>query len=284
MYRVTNEPGALRAPVLVMAFDGWIDAGGAATAAAARIASGGEIVATFETDALLDYRARRPILDVVDGEAKELTWQSLDVTLVRGDVRDLLVLAGPEPDYRWKEFSAAVLDLSRRFGVVLSVGLGAIPAAVAHTRAVPLLATASPNSLLSPDDRKPEGLLRVPAAVLSVVQMHLAENGVPTLGFYAQIPHYVTPVYADGVLALVTRVARQLRVDFPLGTLSEEAQQQRVELDAIVEQRPEVKEHVARLESLSPETGFTGGRIPSAEEIAAEVEKFLRRSNGDTAP
>jgi hypothetical protein len=282
LYRFTADVGELRAPVLISAFDAWIDAGGAATGAAAHIGRDGVPIISFDTDALLDYRARRPILDVVDGQAKELAWQELTVKLVRAESRDLLVFTGPEPDYRWKEFSASVVELAQRLGIVRSVVLGAIPAAVAHTRPVSLLATASPPDLLGPEDRAPEGLLRVPAAALSVVQMHLAEQGIPTIGFFAQIPHYVTPAYAPGVLALVERVSRHLGLDLPLGTLTEEAQQSRAQLDVIVEGRPEVKEYVERLESLTPEEGLSSGQpIPSGDEIAAEVERFLRKARGD---
>ena len=283
LYRFVDEPAELRAPVLIMAFDAWVDAGGAATGAASHVARDGETIATFDTDALLDYRARRPILDVVDGQAKALAWQEVAVRWVRAEARDLLVLSGPEPDYRWKEFAASVRELALRLGVVQGISLGAIPAAVAHTRSISLLTTASPPDLLGPEDRRPEGLLRVPAAALSVVQLGLAEHGIPTVGFFAQIPHYVTPVYAAGVVALLERLARHVGVAFPLGTLEEEARQQRRQLDALVEERPDVKEHVERLEALAPEEGLAGGgRIPSGEEIAAEVEKFLRGPRDDT--
>lgn len=284
MYRFIREPGELRAPVFMAAFDSWVDAGGAATGAASQIARHGETIVAFDTDELLDYRARRPILDVVDGEAKTLTWQELNVKLVRTPTRDLLVMTGPEPDYRWKAFSAAVVEMALRLGVVEAVGIGAIPAAVPHTRPVALMATATPSNLLGPEERRPEGLLRVPAAALSVVQMRFIEHGIPTVGFYAQIPHYVTAVYAAGVVSLVERVARHLSIDVALGTLLDEAQAQRAQLDGIVEERPEVKEHVERLESITPEGGLdTGGRIPSADEIAAEVERFLRNARGDEA-
>lgn len=274
LYRMTREIGELRAPLLVTAFDGWVDAGGAATGAAGHIARDAPAVASFDTDALLDYRARRPILDVVDGEAKVLAWQELNVRHVAAPARDLLVLSGPEPDYRWHELTASVRELALRLGVVQSVALGAIPAAVPHTRPVTLMATATPPDLLGPDDVRPAGLLRVPAAALSVVQMGLSEHGIPTVGFYAQVPHYVTAVHAPAVLALVERLGRHAGVEFPLASLIEEASRQRDQLDTAVAERPEIAEHVRQLESMTPEVGL--GRIPSGDEIAAEVEKYLR--------
>jgi hypothetical protein len=222
------------------------------------------------------------MLDVIDGEVRQLTWLDLDVKLVRAATRDVLVLTGPEPDHRWREFAKDVLELAHKLQVVELIGLGAIPAAVPHTRSVPLVATATPRTLLGPEDARPEGILRVPAAALSVVQARAAEHGIPVVGFYAQIPHYVTAIYVSGVIALVERLARHLGVDVPLGTLAEDAQQQRAELDAIVADRPEIKEHLERLEALAPEAGLgTTGPIPTGEDIAAEVEKFLRRSRGD---
>lgn len=278
LYRFLKEPPPLRAPVLIIAFDGWVDAGGAGTGAAQHVTRDGEIIALYDSDVLLDYRTRRPILDVVDGQLKDLAWQELNLTLVRSEARDLLVLAGPEPDHRWKEFSTSVLELALHLGVVEVIVLGAIPAAVAHTRAVPMIVTATKPDLLRPEDHRPEGFLRVPAAALTVVQMEFAEHGIPTIGLFAQIPHYVTPIYAAGVASLLERLGRQVGVEFALGSLAEEAQQQRVQLDELVATRPEFKEHVERLESLTPESDLaSGGRIPSGDEIAAEVEKFLRR-------
>lgn len=279
MYRTLRDTGALASPVLVVAFDGWVDAGASATTAAAHLARDGETLIEFDTDLLLDYRARRPILDVVDGVQSSLRWHDLNVALVRGD-RDLLVLTGPEPDHRWKGFAAAVLEIAQRFGVTRSIALGALPAATPHTRAVPLLATASDRSLLSDEDRTPEGLLRVPAAALSVVQMTLAGGGIPTAGFFAQVPHYVTAPYVQAALALIERLARALGTTFALDDLPDQARRQRTELDALVAQRPEVREHVEQLESLTPSDAIDIP-MPSGDEIAEEVERFLRSTRGD---
>src|SRR4051794_3941821 len=134
-----GDPGDLIAPVLIAAFDGWVDAGSAATSALEQLLDDAVDVATFDPDALFDYRARRPTLQIVDGRLAELTWPELVVRRVRFGERDLLVLAGPEPDDRWHAFADDMLDLARRLGVVEWVSLGAIPAAVPHTRDVPIL-------------------------------------------------------------------------------------------------------------------------------------------------
>src|SRR5713226_7642596 len=100
LYRV-DDPGPLVRPSLIVALDGWVDAGSAATTAASLIAEGGRIVATFDADRLFDYRARRPVLEIIDGKLAEMTWPEFEVRLARHPERDVLILTGPEPDYRW---------------------------------------------------------------------------------------------------------------------------------------------------------------------------------------
>jgi hypothetical protein len=166
LVRSSSEPG-FAAPVILAAFDGWIDAAGAASGAAQLLWADGTVIATFENDVIFDYRSRRPVLDVVDGTLNDLTWPELAVRHARHGGRDLLVLSGPEPDFRWRELGEAVSGLAMRLGVVEWVSLGAIPAAVAHTRPVPVLATASAPGLLKEGEQQgPQGLLRVPSAAL----------------------------------------------------------------------------------------------------------------------
>ena len=138
----------LVAPSMIVALDGWVDAGSAATTAAATLAEGGRVLATFDADAIFDYRARRPTLEIVDGRPESLAWPELTLRSTRVSERDLLVLTGAEPDYRWHELSADVADLAGQLGVAEWISLGAIPAAVPHTRPVPILGTASEPGLL----------------------------------------------------------------------------------------------------------------------------------------
>ena len=142
LYQLT-EPADLVAPTMIAAFDGWVDAGTAATTAAAQVALGGDLVASFEGDMLFDYRARRPVLEIKDGRMSSLAWRELTIRHRRIGDRDLLVLTGVEPDFRWREFSDAVLDIAGRLGVAQWISLGAIPAAVPHTRSVPIIGTES---------------------------------------------------------------------------------------------------------------------------------------------
>jgi proteasome assembly chaperone (PAC2) family protein len=276
LYRLTTER-RLEGPVLVTAFDGWVDAASAATAAANHVAADGEQIAVFDADQLIDYRARRPVLDIVDGDLKSLSWPEITVRAVRTGARDIVVLTGPEPDFRWHELSDAVLDLVVRLGVVESVTLGSLGLAVPHTRPTQITATSSRPEILGPDDQRTEGLLRVPAAAVSVIEMNLRDNGIPTVGFFAQTPHYVTATYAPAVLALLERLGRHLDVVLPLDSLPADATSQREQLDRIVEQRPEIKEYVERLEAAFQ----PGWSIPSADELGAEIERFLRREGGE---
>jgi hypothetical protein len=274
-YELLAEP-SLQAPVLVASLTGWVDAGGAGTAAASHIAEGGRLVARFDGDALYDFRSQRPVLDIVDGTMKEISWPELTIRHVAIGGRDVLVLSGNEPDASWRAFAGAVLDLSVRLGVVSSVCVGAIPAAVPHTRPTPVLATASRRDLLEPGDRLPEGLLRVPGSAVNLVEFTLGSHGIPSVGFWAQVPHYVAGPYPAAAVALAERVARHLGVVIPLDPLIEAARTQREQLDSLVAEQPETAGYIERLEQLLPQTE----NVPSGESIAAEIERFLREQRG----
>jgi len=263
---------SLAAPVLIQALSGWVDVGSAGTLAAARLAGDGELVATFDTDALFDYRTNRPVLDIFDASMKQLAWPELTVRRASFGGRDLLVLTGTEPDLRWKEFASAVREVSLRLGVTQLISLGAVPAAIPHTIPTPVLATASDRSLLAQDIPVLEGVLRVPSAAVSVNDLYLSEAGIPTVGFWAQVPHYVAALYHAGAVALLRRTAEHLGIDIPIEEFEEEARTQRAQLDQIVDARPEAKAYVERLEQMSAE------QVPSGEEIAAELERFLRET------
>jgi hypothetical protein len=277
LYRSAEADEPLIAPAVVAAFDGWIDAAGASTAAASAIAADGDVIATFAPDVLFDYRSRRPILDIVDGKPTSLVWPELSVRRRRVGERDVLVLTGAEPDFRWQELGADVLELCVRLGVVEWVSLGSIPAAVPHTRPVPVLATASRPGLLAADEQQgPEGLLRVPSACLSTIELAVSEGGVPTVGFYAQVPHYVQGPYVAATISMLEHAGRHLGVDLPTASLSEEALAQRQRLDAAVEADDDSRAYVTRLEQMTGEEQ----RLPSGDELASEIERFLRGEGG----
>jgi hypothetical protein len=275
-----GDPGDLIAPTFVAAFDGWVDAGSAATSALERLLDEAVDVATFDPDVLFDYRARRPTLEIVDGKLEELTWPELVVRRTPFDGRDLLILAGPEPDDRWQAFSSAVVELAHRLGVVEWVSLGAIPAAVPHTRDVPILGTTSePGRLRGDIQPGPSGILRVPAAAISVLEMAMAEGGIPAVGYFAQVPHYVSGPYPAASLALLEALGRHLGIDLPSGDLAEEARQLRTRLDTATALEETTRTYVERLEAMVDEQ-----RLPSGDDLIGEIERFLREGGTEGRP
>ena len=276
LYRIDEDPG-FTAPVLVAALEGWVDAGSAGTTAASQLAESGRRVATFDADAIYDYRSRRPTLDIIDGRPIKLDWPELTLTATTIDGSDLLVLTGPEPDYRWHELADDVIALAKRLGVASWASLGAIPAAVPHTRPVPILATASAAGLLPSGIRQgPDGLLRVPSAMLSVLELTAAEGGIPAVGFFAQVPHYVNATYPTASIALLTALGRYLGVELPVGQLATRALERRGLLDAAAAADEQTKAYVERLEALADES-----RLPEGDELIADIERFLREGGGD---
>jgi hypothetical protein len=272
-----DQPGPLISPILVAAFDGWIDAGGASSVAAAHLADGGTAVATFDGDVLFDFRARRPTLEIVDGRIAELTWPGLGLWHRRIDKHDLLVLTGAEPDFRWHEFGTAVVELAQRLDIGLWISLGAIPAAVPHTRAVHILGSASRPDLLRGDVQAgPAGILRVPAAAISTLEHAIGEAGIPAVGYYAQVPHYMSGPYPAAAVELLRAVGRHLGSEPSLGSLPDEARELRSRLDAATALEETTRTYVERLEAMVDEE-----RLPSGDDLISEIEEFLRdRGNG----
>lgn len=276
LYRLDPLP-PLADPVLVGAFDGWVDAGAAATAALALVTADAPVVATFDPDALFDYRARRPALEIVDGRLDSLAWPKVTVTRVRAADRDVLVLAGNEPDARWRAFTEAVVELAMRVGATGWVSLGAVPSAVPHTRPVPILGTSSaPGLLRGGVEPGPTGLMKVPAALLSVVEKAMAEAGVPAVGYFAQIPHYVTGPYPTASLALLRALGGHLDAELPTGRLEAESRALRTRLDAAAAADETTRTYVERLEAMVDES-----RLPSGDELISEIEQFLRQRSGE---
>ncbi len=201
---------SLDRPALVLGLEGWVDAGyAAATAINALLESAQhELVATFDSDALLDQRSRRPMLRVSHGVHGGLTWPELRL-LAATDTggRSLLVLAGPEPDLRWHEWSQEVVALGLRLGVEQVVGLGAFPAPAPHTRPVRLAATASTEELAGRVGFLP-ATMEVPAGAQAVLEVAFGEAGVPSIGVWARVPHYAagTP-YPEASAVLLDKLA-----------------------------------------------------------------------------
>ncbi len=276
LYRLT-DPGELTNPVVVVAFDGWVDAGSAATNAAKELIGPGPIVAEFDGDQLFDYRARRPTLEIQDGRPARLTWPTLTIRHRRIEERDILVLAGAEPDFKWQGFAVEVVEIAKQLHVSEWISLGAIPAAVPHTRPVPVLGTASqPDLLRAGVIPGPAGLLRVPAACLSVVDMAVTEAGIAAVGYFAQIPHYVSGAYPGASVELLRTLGIHLGIDAPLGGLPDLAVALRKRLDTAATLDESTRNYVERLEVMADES-----RLPAGDDLIADIERFLRDQGAD---
>jgi predicted ATP-grasp superfamily ATP-dependent carboligase len=259
-------------PALIVAFDGWVNAGNVGTEASDHIVVGGDTVATFDPDALFDYRSNRPVIDFVDGRLQSVDWPQLSLRRARYQRRDILVLSGNEPDWQWKALGRSVAELASRLGVVEVVSLGGVPAATPHTYPTPLLTTASRPDLIDQGEQLPGGLLRVPGAAVNIVELALTDSGIPAVGFWAQVPHYVAGPYYAGAVALIDRVARHLGISVELGDLVDRVAEQRQQLDATISAQPDSQAYLERLEGMAA----AQGEIPSADDIAAQVERFLQ--------
>jgi hypothetical protein len=277
LYRLEGPLPSVDEPIVITAMDGWVDAGSAATSALATLVNRATTIATFDADQLFDYRSRRPTLEIRDGRPASLAWPELVLRYGRFGERDLLMLTGAEPDDRWHALADAVVELLGRLDVRGWISLGAIPAAVPHTRAVPILGTeSSPGLLRGGVQPAPMGILRVPAAAVSMLEMAAAAGGIPAVGYFAQIPHYVTGPYATASVALLRAMERHLDVELPRGDLADEARALRVRLDLAAAADETTNAYVGRLEAMVDES-----RQPEGDDLITEIERFLRDRSGN---
>jgi hypothetical protein len=275
MYQRITHP-ELVDPVLLVAFDGWIDAGSAGTGALDWIVGDRGPFVRFDADELFDFRDQRPMHELREGVIEAFEWPGIAMTAVAIDGRDLIVLTGTEPALRWKGFVREVAELATELGVVELIGIGGIPWAVPHTRPIPVITTASDPTRIPDADERPEGLIRVPAAVSRAIEVELTAAGIPAMGFWARVPHYVGVDFHGAALALIERISLHLGIDFDTSTLASEADAQRIHLDAITEARPDIATMVERLEAVVDQEMPTSG-----EDLASEIERFLRNRPTD---
>jgi proteasome assembly chaperone (PAC2) family protein len=283
LYELIDRP-ELDAPVLILALDGWIDAGlGAANARASLLTTmSPRTVARFDSDELLDHRARRPTMHLVDGVVTGLTWPSVELqTASDAAGSDVLLLVGAEPDHAWGAFTNSVVDLALDLQVRLVVGLGAYPAPVPHTRPTRLAVTASDASLAT--NNLVRATVDVPAGVQAAVERRAHELGLAAVGLWAQVPHYLAAMpYPAASVALLDGLGDVAGLRVGNDTLRGEADATRQRVDALVNENDEHKQMVAQLEASvdaeqeSTNTALGVGPLPSGDELAAELERFLR--------
>jgi proteasome assembly chaperone (PAC2) family protein len=285
LFELIEHPD-LESPVMVVVLDGWIDAGLGATNALAALLSSldATTVATFDSDALLDHRARRPIMHIVDGISTGLTWPSIELRAASDhNGNDMLLLIGAEPDHEWRAFSRAAVDLALEFGTRMTVGLGAYPAPVPHTRPAGMaIASASPE--LAARAGSVRSTIDVPAGVQAAIERRSVEMGIPAIGLWAQVPHYAaTMPYPAASAALLDGLADLTGLALDSERLHEEARATRVRIDELIADNTEHQHMVRMLEAQADKAAretdgprLSDSPLPSGDELAAELERYLR--------
>jgi predicted ATP-grasp superfamily ATP-dependent carboligase len=299
LYRLEADAHDLGRPVLIQALSGFVDAGAAARLAREHLLSTlrSQVVATFDIDALLDYRSRRPVMMFVEDHWESYDDPSLALHLLHDNSdTPFLLLAGPEPDLYWERFTSAIIELIDRFGVRLTIGLNAIPMAVPHTRPTGITAHATRQDLIAgyePWLRR----VQVPSSAGNLLEFRLGQSGRDAMGFAAHVPHYLAQSeYPAAAERLLTAVSRATGLLLPVDDLRTAAEAARVEIDQQVEQAGEAAAVVRSLEEqydafvrgqegtnlLASQTG----PLPTAEELGAELERFLaeRTRPGEPPP
>jgi len=279
--------------VLVQALDGFIDAGGAKRLAREHLLrDGSAVVASFDVDQLLDYRARRPVMVFAEDHWESYADPSLALHLVRDDAGvPFLLLAGPEPDVQWERFVAALGLLVERLGVRLTVGLNALPMAVPHTRPVSVIAHGSRPEFAGRRERW-VGTVQVPGTAGHLLEYRLAKAGHDSAGFAVAVPHYLADTeYPAATVVLLANVAQLTGLTLPTDVFAEAAESTRAEVDRQVAGSTEVAGVVQALEAqydrflAGRETnllGQDGAALPTADELGAELERFLaEQGRGD---
>lgn len=278
---VWNERPQLRHPVLVAAFEGWNDAGSAASQAADWLTSrfGATRVASIDPEEHFDFQSVRPTVELADGVTRELRWPANEFFAVPTDRRDLMVLRGVEPNLRWPRFCRDVLDVAAEMGCEMVVTMGALLADVPHTRPVRVTgATTDPDmmSRLSLQRSRYEG----PTGIVGVLHDTARTADVVSASLWAPVPHYVsTPPNPLATTALLDRLGQLLGVQFELDELAEQSQAWRTRVDEVVSEDTDVRTYVAQLEERYDAEAESD--VPSGETLAAEVEQFLRDRRDD---
>jgi proteasome assembly chaperone (PAC2) family protein len=275
------EPPRLRSPILVCAFAGWNDAAGAATTALTSVGESldAELIAQIDPEEFFDFQANRPTIRLTEGETREIEWPG-NVLLAgrapRAD-NDLVLLAGTEPNLRWRTFSEGIADAAQTLGVQMVVTLGALIADVAHSLPVPITGLASDEELV-----ERLGLTRSnyegPTGVVGVLHDACRRRGIASASLWAAVPHYVAAVpNPKAALALLRRLEGLVGVAVEASALEEEADSYESQVSRAVAANPEIEELVQRLEEEQADRLELEDDLPSGEALARDFERFLRQ-------
>jgi predicted ATP-grasp superfamily ATP-dependent carboligase len=294
LYEVDSDVPELNGAVLLHYFDGFMDAGSAGRLTAEHLLSTLEhrVVATFDVDRLIDYRSKRPNMVYVTDHWESYDAPELAVHLLHDtDGTPFLLLNGPEPDHEWERFSKAVVALNERWGVRMSVGMHGIPMGVPHTRPLGVTGHATRPELVA-DYQPMLNRIQVPGSIGALLELRLGEAGHDALGFAAHVPHYLAQAaYPAAAMSVLNAVMKVTGLNLPQTALREAAKRADAEVDRQVSGSDEVGEVVKALEEQYDQ--FTEGgnrgnlladgmeRMPTADELGTEFERFLAEQQGD---
>jgi len=271
-------------PLLIAAFEGWNDAGDAATSAVEHLESvwSARPLTELDPEDYYDYQVNRPTVSLTEQGRRVVTWPTTRVSYARIPEidRDVVLVRGIEPNMRWQQFAREILGVCHELGVQMVVTLGALLADSPHTRPVPVSGTSSDEAVarsLNLETSRYEG----PTGIVGVVQDACTRAGVPALSIWAAVPHYVAqPPCPKATLALLRHIEELLDVPIPLGDLPEEARAWQRGVDELAAEDSEVADYVRSLEEAKD---LTEAPEASGDAIAREFERYLRR-RGDDAP
>jgi predicted ATP-grasp superfamily ATP-dependent carboligase len=258
-----------------------------------------ETVARFDTDRLIDYRSRRPVMTYDNSHWESYDPPELALHLLRDQAeRPFLLLSGPEPDHEWNLFTEAVLAISARLGTGPAISFLGIPAGMPHTRPLGVIAHATREDLMAGHPRL-RSRIQVPGSAAALLELRFGEAGRDALGFAVQVPHYLAQaVYPPAALALLGSVTTSTGLELPDAELREAAERTNEAIERQVEESAEVAELVRALEQQydtaaqtqeagsDPAAGLLaeGESMPTADELAAQFERFLAENQDRTDP
>ena len=277
MSRLPADFAPLRRPVVIAAFEGWNDAGDAATGAVEYLEQAWDAATllSIDPDDYYDFQVTRPSVSLVDGVTRRITWPTTRFSIARltGD-RDVVLVRGLEPNMRWRGFCEELLSICVELGAEEVVTLGALLADSPHTRPVPVSGTASDaatSAHLGLERSRYEG----PTGIVGVLQDHCSQAGLPAVSFWAAVPHYVAaPPCPKATLALLRRIEDLLEVSVPFGDLPDQARAWERSVDELAQGDDEVRAYVSSLEEREPAADLPEA---SGEAIAKEFERYLQR-------
>ncbi|MGI8695169.1 MAG: PAC2 family protein [Mycobacteriales bacterium] len=271
---------SLTSPVVVAAFEGWNDAGDAATAAVEHLELiwDAKPLLAIDPDDYYDFQVNRPTVSLVDGVPRRLSWPTTRMSVCRPPDarRDVLVLRGIEPNMRWRGFCEELLAVWTQLEVDSVVLLGALLADSPHTRPVPVSGTAydaASAQRFGLEQSRYEG----PTGIVGALQDAAVQAGLPSITFWAAVPHYISQApHPKATMALLQRVEEAIDIPVPLGALPEQAADWQRTVDDMAGEDDEVQEYVRRLEERAGEADLAHA---SGESIAREFERYLKRRN-----